>query len=213
MENESTLNSPDLEINTRINADKTFTTGNYDKVDNFEALLPNYDLPVIEQNTSQMVKKHHQFLDSMINILNPDFFSEDPKMFLGDHETYFKIVRKRSILFYYCSRVILYGTIIYMILKFILKKMKDNFISQSKFDNTEYKVFVWFQTLSLFVIMFSGIALFVVITEPKQLIDDSAGKLIFGFRQMKQTSESISEQIQNINTEKLKIHLDSVGQF
>lgn len=52
----------------------------------------------------------------MIQILNPDFFDEEPNMFLGDHDAYFKIVKKRSILFFYLSRVILYLIIVFMIM-------------------------------------------------------------------------------------------------
>ena len=60
----------------------------------------------------------------MISILSPDFFDEDPKMFLGDHDSYFKIVKKRSIIFFYVSRVILYLTIALIIFKFIENKDK-----------------------------------------------------------------------------------------
>lgn len=54
-----------------------------------------------------------------MEILNPDFFEEEPNMFLGDHDAYFKIVKKRSIFFFYLSRVILYLLIIFLILQFI----------------------------------------------------------------------------------------------
>ena len=58
----------------------------------------------------------------MTSLLSPDFFDEDPKMFLGDHDSYFKIVKKRSILFFYVSRVILYLTIALIIFRFIENK-------------------------------------------------------------------------------------------
>lgn len=61
----------------------------------------------------------------MIEILNPDFFSEEPNMFLGDHDAYFKIVKKRSIYFFYLSRLILYLVIIFMILQFVDDKSGD----------------------------------------------------------------------------------------
>jgi hypothetical protein len=55
----------------------------------------------------------------MIKFLAPDFFGDDPKMFLGDHDGYFKIVKKRSILFYYISRALLYILLALIILRFI----------------------------------------------------------------------------------------------
>ncbi len=91
-----------------LNSDKTFTTGNDNEMNNLDVLLPYFDPPVINLEARDKAIKHHQFLNNFFEIFNPDFFAEDPKMFLGDHDTYFKIVKKRSIVFYYISRVILY---------------------------------------------------------------------------------------------------------
>ena len=104
----------------------------------------------------------------MINFLNPDLFSEDPKMFLGDHESYFKIVKKRSILFFYLSRLILYFTVIYIILKFILKKMKDNIIDDNRtFNKKSYKIFKYSQIITLALILIISIIIFFLVGTPK----------------------------------------------
>ena len=92
-----------------------------------------------------MVKDHLGKIDRLINILNPDFFSEDPKMFLGDHDSYFKIVKKRSILFYYLSRIILYSTLIYILFKFLTGKVKQKVdINRIPFSKQKFKFMVVF---------------------------------------------------------------------
>lgn len=57
--------------------------------------------------------------------MNPDFFEEEPNMFLGDYDAYFKIVKKRSIFFFYLSRIILYLIIFFMIMQFVDKDQYD----------------------------------------------------------------------------------------
>lgn len=112
---EHVKNSDSIFITSSLNSDNSQTTGNQDTIDDIELLLPSYDEPVQEYDNVQLAAEHQDYLAQLFSILNPDFFTEDPKMFLGDYDAYFKIVKKRSILFFYVSRIILYLTLFFLI--------------------------------------------------------------------------------------------------
>ena len=203
-----------IEINTNLNSDKSSTTGNVDDVEDLETILPSYDDPVMDEDDRAVTKEHHKFLDKMINVLNPDFFSEDPQMFLGDHDSYFKIVKKRSILFYYLSRIILYTTLLYIILKFISGKgTKTNFISRETYSKKKFNCFVCLQIFSLTIVIIGSLSIFTIIGEPKGIIDDAGSNLIYEFRNINVTSHEISDHIDEINNDKIKIPIDIYGVF
>ena len=80
----------------------------------------------------------------MIAVLSPDFFDEDPKMFLGDHDSYFKIVKKRSILFFYVSRFILYITIALIVFDFFENKDKKIRVDKSIYNESKLECSMFF---------------------------------------------------------------------
>ena len=208
-------NNEAIEINTQLNSDKSSTTGNIDDVEDLETILPSYDDPVMDVDDREITKQHHKFLDKMVNILNPDFFSEDPQMFLGDHDSYFKIVKKRSILFYYLSRIILYTTLLYIILKFITGKTKvsQQATSIETYSQRKLNCFVCLQIFSLTIVIVGSLCIFITIGEPKSIIDDAGSNLIYEFRNINVTSHQISQHIDAINEDKIKIPIDTYGVF
>lgn len=70
-----------------------------------------------------------------------------------------------------------------------------------------------FQLISLAVIISGGVVFFYWIAEPKAIIDDAGSNLIFEFRKINVTSHEISEEIDAINNEKIKIPIDKFGVF
>ena len=70
-----------------------------------------------------------------------------------------------------------------------------------------------FQLISLAVIISGGVVFFYWIAEPKAIIDDAGSNLIFEFRKINVTSHEISEEIDAINNEKIKIPIDKFGIF
>lgn len=79
----------------------------------------------------------------MIQILNPDFFEEEPNMFLGDYDAYFKIVKKRSIFFFYLSRVILYLIIFFMIMQFVDRDDQERAqVDRGVYQKSQFSFFV-----------------------------------------------------------------------
>lgn len=212
LEESSKKDNEDIKILTKLNSDKSYTTGNVDTIEDYDNLLPDFDVPFIEESKLTVVQKHHEFLDTLVSILNPDFFSEDPRMFLGDHDSYFKIVKKRSIVFFYVSRVILYLTIFYLIMKFLNKEEKGKTVD-GLFNKKEYDCVFWTQTISLGVLLLGAAAIFFMIGAPKAIIDNAGSTLVYGFREINVTSHEISTLIDEINFEKIKITQDEMGFF
>lgn len=213
LEESSKRDNEDIKIFTKLNSDKSYTTGNSDNIEDYDNLLPDFDVPFIEESKLEVVKAHHEFLDSLVSVLNPDFFSEDPRMFLGDHDSYFKIVKKRSIVFFYVSRVILYLTIFYLIVKFLNKDTKVASNNSGVFKQGEYNCVFWSQIMSLGVLLLGAAAIFFMVGSPKAIIDNAGSTLVYGFREINVTSHEIASLIGEINTEKIKITQDDLGFF
>lgn len=116
----SKADDPRYITHTQIQADGTFTSGNLDQLDNIEALLKNH--PVIIQDFEEIkrVDKYNQEIKEILGYFNFDWFSEDPKVFTGDQDSYYNIVKKRSIILYYVSRILLYVTIVYVLAFIVL---------------------------------------------------------------------------------------------
>lgn len=208
-QNEHGKDNEAITITTYINSDYSSTTGNGDKIHDMELILPSYDSPVMDEEERIVTKEYQNYINKIVNVLSPDFFSEDPRMFLGDHDSYFKIVKKRSILFYYLSRAILYTTLIYIILKFIEGKKGNNESAlKDTYSQKKFNCFVWIQMLSLALVIVGSIAIFLIIGEPKGLIDDAGSNLIYEFRNINSTTHNISELIDDLNDEKIKIPID-----
>ncbi len=158
---------------------------------------------------------HHNFLNTLMAYLAPDFFNEDPKMFLGDHDGYFKIVKKRSIVFYYISRIMLYSLIIFIIYNFLNKNAQENEVQVTRnlYNENKRNTFIFFQMASLTVIIIGSISIFVMVTEPKQILDDAGSNLIFEFRNINVTSHEIVDDINKINEMKISIPIDQQAVF
>ena len=212
---EESLNkdSEDIVINTSLNPDRSYTTGNMDHIDDFDNLLPDYDLPLRDAERAAMARDHHSFIDTVVQIFNPDPFSEDPRMFLGDHAAYFKIVKKRSMIFYYVSRVILYLSIFYIIVKFLKRKQEDKVTAEGLYSKREHQTMMWVQAVSIWLLFISAGAVFYMVGYPKSLIDNAGSTLIYNFREINITSHDISSLIHEINVDKIKITKDNFGFF
>jgi hypothetical protein len=65
----------------------------------------------------------------------------------------------------------------------------------ANYSNKKKNIFVSVQMLSLSVVLVGSIAIFVLVTEPKQILDDSGSDLIFEFRNINVTSHEISSSI------------------
>ncbi len=107
----------EINIKTIINPDNTMTTGNMNGIDDLEILVPASSDIIVDSYMRNQVKNHQTVIEWLIAILNPDFFQEDPKMFLGENDTYFKIMKKRALVYVYLSRAILYLFVIYLIFR------------------------------------------------------------------------------------------------
>lgn len=205
--------SEDIVINTALNVDRTYTTGNMDFITDYENLMPDYDLPSRDQERAELTKTHQNLVRSVVQVFGPDPFSEDPRMFLGDHDAYFKIVKKRSLLFYYVSRAILYFSIFYIIVKFLNRKKEEKVEVDGVYSKREHQVMAWVQGITIWLLFISAGAVFYMVGHPKSIIDNAGSTLIYNFREINVTSHHISETIDSINRDKIKITKDKFGFF
>lgn len=74
-------------------------------------------------------------------------------------------------------------------------------------------MFVGVQMTAFGIILFFSVVMFYKIAEPKNIIDDAGSNLIYEFRRINITSHQVSEQINSINDEKVKIPIDKFGIF
>lgn len=210
-----------IEINTRLNTDSSYTTGNADQPEEVESLLPEYDVPVKERSLQEELDKHMSFMNKSFNTLNLDIFSEDPKTFLGDHDVYFKIVKKRSLIFYYLSRIIFYGTIIVLMMKYFTTKVKKQYMvdfkdkDQDSYKNykSEYKRFMIFQSISVVSVVILSLIFFFMVSSPKNIIDDVASELLYEYRKIKSIVLDVSDRIEEVNEKKVRVYIDENYKF
>ena len=210
-----------ISINTRLNTDSSYTTGNADQPEEVESLLPEFDIPVKERSLQEELDKHMTFMKNVFNSLNLDIFSEDPKTFLGDHDVYFKIVKKRSLIFYYLSRIIFYGTIVVLMMKYFSTKVKKQYMvnfedkDQDNYKNykAEYKRFMIFQSISVISVVFLSLVFFFMVSSPKNTIDDVASELLYEYRKIKSIVLDVSNHIEEINEKKVRVYIDENYKF
>jgi len=210
-----------IEINTRLNTDSSYTTGNADQPEEVESLLPEYDIPVKERSLQDELDKHMAFMNKAFNSINLDIFSEDPKTFLGDHDVYFKIVKKRSLIFYYLSRIIFYGTIITLMMKYFSTKVKKQYMvnfkdkDEENYKNykSEYKRFMIFQSMSVISVVILSLVFFFMVSSPKNIIDDIASELLYEYRKIKSIVLDVSNKIEEVNEKKVRVYIDENYKF
>lgn len=210
-----------LEIMTRLNSDSSYTTGNADKPEDVEALLPEYEIPIKERHLQEELNEHSIFMNKLFNTFNLDIFSEDPKIFLGDHDVYFKIVKKRSLIFYYLSRLIFYGTIIVLMMKYFSTKVKKQYmvkLDANKQENykdykSEYKRFMVFQSVCVVAVAVMSIVFFFMVANPKSTIDDIASDLLYEYRKIKSVVTDVTNHIEEINEKKVRVYIDENYKF
>lgn len=213
LEESLTRDSEDIEVHTALNVDRTYTTGNMDAIDDYDNLLPDYDQPVVDPARAQLAKAHQSLVRSVVQVFGPDPFSEDPRMFLGDHSAYFKIVKKRSLVFYYLSRAILYLAIFYIIVRFLSRRREEKEAARGVYSKREHRVVAWAQAVSIWALFVSAGAVFYLVGHPKAIIDNAGSTLIYNFREMNVTAHAVSDTINSINRDKIKITRDRYGFF
>lgn len=210
-----------IEIHTRLNTDSSYTTGNADQPEEVETLLPEYDIPVKERSLQEELDKHMSYMNKVFNSMNLDVFSEDPKTFLGDHDVYFKIVKKRSLVFYYLSRVIFYGTILVLMVKYFSTKVKKQYMvdfkdkDEDNYKNykSEYKRFMICQSISVVLVVFLSLIFFFMVSSPKNTIDDVASELLYEYRKIKSIVLNVSNHIEEVNEKKVRVYIDENYKF
>ena len=208
-------------INTRLNTDSSYTTGNADQPDEVESLLPEYDIPIKERSLQEELDKHMSYMNRVFNSMNLDIFSEDPKTFLGDHDVYFKIVKKRSLVFYYFSRIIFYGTIVVLMMKYFSTKVKKQYMvnfkdkDEENYKNykAEYKRFMIFQSASVVSVVILSLVFFFMVSSPKNTIDDVASELLYEYRKIKSIVLEVSNHIEEVNEKKVRVYIDENYKF
>lgn len=192
-------------IQTTVNSDSSFTTGNMDKLEKIDDILPNYDMPYVDEEAAEGAREHFLRVEKLINTFNLDLYSEDPRIFLGDTESYFKIIRKRGLLFFYFSRILLYGAVVLLIFGYFLKKNAPDESVNSDETKRRYNSCRAIQWVSMGTILLLSIGTFFYLSVPKEKLDNSAATLLFGFRTINSTVHNIIDEIESINAMKLVI--------
>lgn len=115
---------PKITVNSQLDADGTWTSGNKDPLISIDKLMPSTDFPAINQRVYETAYGLQTNIKILVDVFSPDLFSSDPKTFLGENDVYYLITKKRGILFYYISRIVAYGLVLFVLLKFINQDYK-----------------------------------------------------------------------------------------
>jgi hypothetical protein len=199
---ESTKYDPDIAITTETGPDGAYTTGNADADFEFDKLLPQYDNPYRNRKSTVRTKAHLDSIQLFFNLFNFNLFSEDPNSFQGEYKNYFSIVNKRGLLFYYLSRFILYGAVIYMFTRYVwlsyTEKAKP--YKQDPNLNRNYKIVSWVQSSAIGGLLIVGVSLFLLSGEPRLKITDVASDLLYSFRKISHRVDNIIQQNKALNS-------------
>lgn len=197
---------PSIKINTKVGSDNSFTTGNNDSLPSVDKLMPNVNGAVINQNVLEAAKDFQNDLKVMFDTLNPDIFSEDPKIFIGENEAYYLIMQKRGIVFYFMSRIVFYGLLVFLFSKFVStsfrpfdRKLKTDEITDAK------KGWKWTQKCLILFVLGSSIALFGMFDRSGHEIRNSFTDMYFRFRQINANINSIMISNSDINQMNIKL--------
>ena len=204
---DSTKGDPDIKITTEVGPDGAFTTGNADEDLEFEKLLPQYDSPYKNRKSSVRTKSHLDSIQIFFDIFNLNLFSEDPNSFQGEYKNYFSIVNKRGLVFYYLSRIILYGAVIYMFTRYVWMSYTEKaqpYVEDPNL-NRKYKVLAWLQSSAIGALLIVGICLFLISGEPRSKIINIASDLLYSFRKINHNVDTIIQQNKFINSLGLKV--------
>lgn len=203
-----------IKIASMLDSDNTFTTGNKDSLANLEKLIPNMDFKIVSQKVLDDARVLHESLKSFFNWITPDLFSEDPDMFIGDSSSYYLIVQKRGIVFYYLSRIMLYSLILYLFYVFILDKgLKFKKLAEPEKDLQKQPTRRWIQPTLIAFFIIGSLSLMRVMGIPRDKMNDSFSDLIFRFKNIKSSINSIIKQNNEINKLNIKVPNDKSSKF
>lgn len=207
MNGKNSVSLSELGIHTAVNADMSFTTGNMDSVENIDDVLPNYNMPYSDEQLAIEAKEHFNRVDSIVKLLNLDLYSEDPGVFLGDNESYFRISRKRGLIFFYLYRIILYGSLIMLFFTMFMKQRTMSQEINNEQVRKQHRNLMWGQWILMGGVLLMSLGMVFYMVEPTEQIDNASADFLYGFRKINLTAHNISETINEIN----ELHLELPG--
>lgn len=206
LRNETHETDQQIIIKTNLDPDNTATTGNANKIEDLRRILPNFDQPVINSNVLITARNYHNNLKQKFDYFNLNIFSEDPNLFLGDHNAYYLIIKKRGLIFYYLSRIVLYSLIVYLIFIFVIRdfQKRDVDISDPTINKKTKKMLQW-QTGLVVSILVLSFSLFYFINKPRNEMNNVFSDLIFSFRDINLKINQIVTRNEYLNTKKIRV--------
>lgn len=207
MNGKNSVSLSELGIHTAVNADMSFTTGNLDSVENIDDVLPNYNMPYSDEQLASEAKDHFNKVESIVGFLNLDLYSEDPGVFLGDNESYFRITRKRGLVFFYLYRIILYGSLLLLFFTMFMKQRIQAQEINNEQVRKQHRFLMWGQWALMGTVLLMSLGMVFYMIEPTEQIDNASSDFLFGFRKINLTAHNISESINEIND----LHLELPG--
>lgn len=201
LRNANQTNSDQPRVVTKTDPDNSATTGNAEHIQNVNELLPPFDSPVIDQDVYKDALKFQQKLKNRIDRFSLDIFSEDPNVFLGESESYYLILKKRGMLFYYLSRIVIYGLLVYLLLQFIFydfQKVRMD-LNQESIPKRS-KVMSQIQIVLVSVSICISIGLVFYLDQPRNQIAKVFSNLYFTFKTMEIKLSSVIDANSKINS-------------
>lgn len=198
------------EVKTTMDSDNTSTTGNSNVIKNPTNFMPNYDSPIMNNKVYKIARKFHSNLHDWFSFLNLDLFSEDPQVFLGENKSYYLIVKKRGIIFYYLSRIILYGVLLYVLIHFVF-----NHFGSQKIEEIEPNIdkrangFAHAQKALIILAMVVSFSILYFANKPRNEMNNVFSHLLLKFKNIQLKLNQIVDKNSSLNSKKVKIDSES----
>lgn len=187
-------------ISTRTDPDNSATTGNAEQIQNVNDLLPAFDTPVVDQDVHQSALRFQLKLKKKLDRFSLDIFSEDPNVFLGESDSYYLIMKKRGMLFYYLSRVVIYGLLAYLLLQFIFYDFqKARFDLNQEAVPKRLKFMSHLQIVLISVSIGVSVGLLFYLDQPRTQIIKVFSDLFFTFKTIESKLANVIDATAKIN--------------
>jgi hypothetical protein len=202
-------------LKTIMDPDSTSTTGNASPIDCLSDLMPAYDSPVVSDDVYRLALAYQLAIKTKLNRLNPDIFSEDPSIFLGDKDTYFVIIKKRGLIFFYLSRMVLYGMLVYLLLHLILRDFRREKLdlAETEFAPQKTRMLSGVQLAVLITVTLFSVGTLLYVEKPKQETSQVFSSLFYSFKEISGRVASVIGRNKAVNARRLSVPGRSGGRF
>lgn len=202
-------------LETVYDPDNTATTGNGAPPRRVSPLLPAFDPQKVNERTNEAATAYQLKIKERLRRYSLDLFSEDPNVFLGDRETYFVIIKKRGLVFYYLSRAVLYGLLVFVLVQLMVKDADRQPIDLTKQEVSPQRTrkLALLQMISIAGVLCFSVGALIYVEYPKSESAEAFSNLYYTFKEISERVSTVVSSNKALNAKKVKLPGRGGGRF